>query len=68
LQAQAAYESSMRGGNFSSFGSGSQSSGYYYGPRQPPGYYAGGQGSSHKGGTYINANTGNRYQAGSNRR
>jgi endonuclease YncB( thermonuclease family) len=36
--------------------------GYYVGPRQPPGHYAGGVGSSHKGGTYINSYTGNRYQ------
>lgn len=36
--------------------------GYYYGPRQPAGTYAGGIGSSHKGGTYTNAATGNRYQ------
>ena len=38
--------------------------GYYRGPRQPPGHYAGGVGSSHKGGTYMNSYTGNRYQQG----
>jgi hypothetical protein len=47
---------------------GSRSSGYYYGPRQPPGRYVGGQGSAHRGGHYENPYTGDRYQAGSNRR
>lgn len=37
-------------------------SGYYQGPRQPPGYYFGGVGSSHRGGKYINPFTNNHYQ------
>ena len=47
--ARSSYRSSSRGG-------------YYTGPRQPPGYYAGGIGSSHAGGHYVNPNTGNHYQ------
>ena len=43
-------------------GSRSPSRGYYRGPRQPSGSYSGGSGSSHKGGTYKNTYTGNRYQ------
>jgi hypothetical protein len=36
--------------------------GYYVGPRQPPGHYPGGVGSSHRGGHYVNPYTGNHYQ------
>jgi hypothetical protein len=36
--------------------------GYYVGPRQPPGSFPGGVGSSHKGGSYSNPYTGNHYQ------
>jgi hypothetical protein len=36
--------------------------GYYTGPRQPAGYYAGCIGSSHLGGHYVNPFTGNHYQ------
>ena len=38
------------------------SGGYYRGPRQPSGHYAGGSGSSHKGSHYTNSATGNHYQ------
>ena len=36
--------------------------GYFAGPRQPSGHYAGGVGSSHRGGHYQNTYTGNHYQ------
>ena len=45
-----------------SYSSRSPSRGYYRGPAQSSGTYKGGQGSSHKGGTYKNAPTGDRYQ------
>lgn len=48
------------------YGAGGDPGGYYVGPRQPPGHYAGGVGSSHKGGTYINPATNNHYQKSSN--
>jgi len=35
---------------------------YYRGPAQPSGTFKNGQGSSHKGGTYKNNNTLDRYQ------
>jgi hypothetical protein len=43
-------------------GFGSFGGGYYSGPRQPPGQYVGGTGSSHKGGHYMNPATNNHYQ------
>ena len=42
--------------------SGYSGGGYYMGPRQPSGHYAGGVGSSHAGGHYVNPYTGNHYQ------
>ena len=45
-----------------SHSSGPSSRGYYRGPARPSGSYSGGKGSSHKGGSYRNAPTGNHYQ------
>ena len=43
-------------------GSARSSRGYYRGPAKPSGTFKNGQGSSHKGGTYKNDNTQDRYQ------
>jgi hypothetical protein len=51
-----------RSGGARSAGRSHSSRGYYRGPRQPSGAYRNGQGSSHRGGSYSNKNTGDRYQ------
>jgi hypothetical protein len=43
-------------------GPSSKSRGYYRGPTKPSGTFKNGEGSSHKGGTYKNNQTGDRYQ------
>ena len=58
----AAGYSGYSGGSSRSSGSPRSTGGYYRGTRQPSGHYAGGSGSSHKGGHYTNSATGNHYQ------